>query len=99
MLCTALELYTRIPKNERDAEEDVVRCLAEVKEETKQGRCKLKDYFLIAQRKQKVATLIYAQFYPSFKFCSLVRWQRRREYRNLGCPHPFTGSRRIYPHK
>jgi len=65
-LIPALELYCRsIPENERDSQETIVRWLQEIEIETKEGRCKLKDYFLVAKVGNRVAGLLYGQYYPN----------------------------------
>lgn len=65
----ALDLLTfrrrhQIPANERDDAEDIRRWVREVEEETRIGRCNLKDYFLVAKLKDKVLGFMYAHFYP-----------------------------------
>jgi hypothetical protein len=65
-LLPALALYTRsIPENERDSQDDIVRWLEEVAIETKEGRCKLKDYFLVAIVGNRIAGLLYSQYYAN----------------------------------
>jgi hypothetical protein len=60
----ALDLNERIPENERNSSEDIVRWLCEIKLETAEGRCKFQDYPLVALVKKKVVALLSAQFYP-----------------------------------
>lgn len=61
----ALRLYERrIPQNERDEFDDIIRWLHEVRDETKRGVCKLQDYFLVAKVGDDLAGFAYVQFYP-----------------------------------
>lgn len=55
----------RIPEDERDEPEDIVRWLAEVRDETRRGVCKLKDFFLVARAGSDLAGFAYVQFYPT----------------------------------
>lgn len=65
-LLPALALYTRgIPENERDNQDDIVRWLKEVEIESREGPCKLKDYFLVAKAGSRVAGFLYSQYYPN----------------------------------
>jgi hypothetical protein len=63
----ALSLFERrIPDEERDSPEDIVRWLREVQNETREGICKLADFFLIGRVRDEVAGFAYLQFYPAF---------------------------------
>ena len=72
----ALELYEdRIPPEERDSSEDIVRWLEEVRRETREGKCQLTDFFLVAKVEDELVGFAYVQYYPRFSlgyFCYLV---------------------------
>lgn len=66
-VAVALRLFERrIPYQERDSPDDIVRWLYEVQDETKRGVCELKDFFLIARIGEDVAGFAYLQFYPAY---------------------------------
>ena len=66
LLLAALQIYEdRIPDNEKDGPEDIIRWIEEVKQETSHGNCKLMDYFLVAKVANHVAGFAYAHLYPS----------------------------------
>lgn len=68
-LLVALEkFYQVIPENELDPPETIVRWIQEVYDETKEGKCKLKDCFLIAKIKRKICGILYCQYYPDSRF-------------------------------
>lgn len=53
--------------NEVDSPANVARWLAEVKQETAEGRCRLLDYLLVSTLNEKVCAVLYAQYYPLYK--------------------------------
>jgi hypothetical protein len=60
----ALELYEHyLDRNQRDAKENIVRWMNEVREETAQGRCKLRDCLLVAKAGDRVCGFLYAHYY------------------------------------
>jgi hypothetical protein len=66
-VAVALRLFERcIPSEERDSPDDIVRWLVEVQGETREGICKLSDFFLVAHVGDRLAGFAYLQFYPSF---------------------------------
>lgn len=65
-LMAALALYERsIPPTEQDKADSILRWFKEVAEETREHRCKLVDYFLVARYRGTVCAFIYAHYYPS----------------------------------
>jgi hypothetical protein len=66
-IAIALRLFERrIPDEERDSPDDIIRWLREVQDETRRGVCKLLDFFLIARIADNVAGFAYVQFYPVY---------------------------------
>lgn len=66
-IAIAMRLFERrIPDEERDSPDDIIRWLREVRDETRRGVCKLVDYFLIARIADNVAGFAYFQFYPDY---------------------------------
>jgi hypothetical protein len=64
----ALRLCERmLPSNEVDSPSQVARWLAEVKQETAEGRCRLIDYLLVSTVDDQVCGVLYAQYYPLYK--------------------------------
>jgi hypothetical protein len=65
---SALKLCERmLPANEVDSPANVARWLAEVKQETAEGRCRLIDYLLVSVLDGKVCGVLYGQYYPLYK--------------------------------
>lgn len=64
-LNAAFELYKRrLPPNERDSSENIVRWLEECENAGPDESSKLQDYLLIAKAAGQVCGLLYAQYYP-----------------------------------
>ncbi len=85
-LMLALALYgKRLPENECDSEEEIIRWVKEIEAETKAGNCSLKDYFLIAKIGDQVEGMLYAQYYPDrgLAFLSYLVIEESSEAHNL----------------
>jgi len=68
----ALALCERLlPQNEVDSPADVARWLAEIEQETAEGRCRLVDYLLVSKIDQQVCGVLYGHYYPQYKLMFL----------------------------
>jgi hypothetical protein len=56
-----------LPPNEVDAPAQVARWLAEIKQETAEGSCRLIDYLLVSTLNDQVCGVLYGQYYPLYK--------------------------------
>jgi hypothetical protein len=84
----ALALHDRatswgtVPGNAWDAPEDIARWFKEVHLETKDGRSKLADYFLVAKVSGRVGALLYGQYYPDVRLMFISYMVVDRDFRD-----------------
>lgn len=89
------EALQRIPDEERDSPDDIIRWLQEVQGETKRGVCKLIDFFVVAHIGEAVAGFAYAHFYPAFSlafFSYLVVDDKIRDAAERGVSRELIGE-------
>ena len=68
ILLEALQIYEDekyISEEDKDASDDIIRWIKEVRDEKANGNCKLEDFFLVAKTSTHVIGMAYAHLYPS----------------------------------